>query len=134
MSLVQFGNGALCITAAAVLIAAPLLKADWRQWEGKTIADIEFPRDQPLYPDELRDILTSLHITKGAPLHQDDIRDSIQRLFETGRFADIQVDAAPGQNGVVVQFLTKNALFIGNVRVEGKIPQPPNHGQLANAS
>ena len=134
MSLVQFGNGALCITAAAVLIATPLLKADWRQWEGKTIADIEFPRDQPLYPDELRDILTSLHITKGAPLHQDDIRDSIQRLFETGRFADIQVDAAPGQNGVVVQFLTKNALFIGNVRVEGKIPQPPNHGQLANAS
>ena len=57
-----------------------------------------------------------------------DVRAAIERLFATGRYADIQVDAQPYRDGVVVAFLTKNSWFIGGVSMTGDISSPPNVG------
>src|SRR5690348_3942308 len=104
----------------------------YQKYEGQEIVNIQFaPPEQPVDAKELFDILP---IKRGQPLHIADVRAAIDRLFATGRYADIQVDAEPYQNGVIVRFLTKNSWFIGNVHVAGSISDPPNSGQLENAS
>jgi outer membrane protein assembly complex protein YaeT len=70
----------------------------------------------------------------GAPLRQAEVRAAIGRLFATGRYADVQVDAAEYSGGVVVRFLTKNAWFIGHVSVSGRVAAPPSEAQLASAA
>jgi outer membrane protein insertion porin family len=135
MSLVRQRNALASYTLAVALLFAPvLLWCAENPSEGQPIAQILFPPDQPLDPQELGDILEEQGIKKGAPFHQSAVRAAIQRLFRTGRFADIQVNAEPSEKGVELQFLTKNAWFIGHVGVEGNISDPPNPGQLANAA
>ena len=70
----------------------------------------------------------------NQPLRIADVRASIERLFATGRYADIQVDAQPYNRGVIVRFITKNSWFIGHVSVAGSLSSPPNPGQLENAT
>ena len=86
-------------------------------FEGKIVRNIQFdPVQQPLEADELHDILP---LQIGQPLRMATIRDSIDRLFRTGRYEDIQVDAQPYQDGVVIRFITRNSWFIGDVNVQG---------------
>jgi outer membrane protein assembly complex protein YaeT len=137
MSLVRTWNALLVCSFAAVFLLAGTPASGEESadsFEGRTITLIEFPPDQPLYPDELQKILLEEGIAKGQPLHEPAVRSTIQRLFGTGRFTDISVNAEPSPGGVVVQFLTKDAWFVGDVSVSGKVPEPPNHGQIANAS
>ena len=69
--------------------------------EGRTIVRIDFdPPQQPLPRDEL-DRLLPLHT--GSPLRQADVRQSLQKLYETGRYADVAIDAEPSGDGVVVR-------------------------------
>ena len=109
-----------------------LLLGQDASWEGKRIAAIQFePSRQPLDPAEINRILP---LKRNQPLRLADVRASIERLFATGRYADIQVDAEPYQDGVVVRFLTKNSWFIGHLVVAGKVSNPPNASQLENAA
>src|SRR5205085_3385910 len=108
------------------------LAAQYQKYEGKPVLNIRFdPPEQPLEGSELFQILP---LNRDQPLRMSVVRASIDRLFATGRYADIQVDAEAYNNGVIVRFITQNSWFIGNVSVEGKIDDPPNRGQLANAS
>ena len=101
-------------------------------YEGKRVVTIQFdPRQQPLEPAEINQLLP-LH--RDQPLHMTDVRAAIERLFATGRYADIQVDAQPYQDGVIVRFLTKNNWFIGHVRVTGDFSSPPSSSQLETAA
>jgi outer membrane protein assembly complex protein YaeT len=101
-------------------------------WEGKRIAAIQFePVEQPLDPAEINHILP---LKRDQPLRMADVRASIARLYATGRYADIQVDAEPYQDGVAIRFLTKNSWFIGHVVSAGRISSPPNASQLENAA
>jgi outer membrane protein assembly complex protein YaeT len=102
------------------------------KYEGKRIVTIQFePRQQPLEPAEINQLLP-LH--RDQPLRMADVGAAIQRLFATGCYADIQVDAQPYQDGVIIRFLTKNNWFIGHVQVTGDFSSPPNTGQLENAT
>jgi outer membrane protein assembly complex protein YaeT len=123
------------ILLLAVVHPATLL-AQAEKYEGKQVLTIQFePREQPLDPTELHDILP---LQKDRPLRMADVRASIERLFATGRYADIQVDAEPyndgARDGVIVRFLTRNSWFIGAVTARGAISNPPNAGQLENAA
>ena len=89
------------------------------------------PEAQPLDPGELHDILP---LKIGQPLRMETVRDSIDRLFRTGRYADIQVAAQAYQDGVAVRFVTSSSWFIGDVNVRGAVASPPNIGQLENAT
>ncbi len=106
--------------------------AQYQKYEGKPIKDIEFsPTDQPLQPEELSQMMT-LHL--GQPLRMPDVRASIERLFATGRYADIQVQADPLEDGVVIRLVTTNSWFIGSVTVHGALSGPPSAAQLENAT
>src|SRR5947209_878645 len=60
-------------------------------FEGKKIARILFvPREQPLEADEIHRILP---VKEQAPLQLEEVRSAIDRLYATGVYADIQVDA-----------------------------------------
>jgi len=100
-------------------------------FEGRTIGRIDFdPPSQPLPRDEL-DRLLPLHT--GSPLHQSDVRQTLQKLFDTGRFADIAIDAQPLGDGVALRISTQFNYFVGGVSFEG-VADPPNRNQLLTAT
>src|SRR5271157_1992310 len=116
-----------------LVIALPLaLRAQYRNYDGKIVKNIQFdPVRQPLDPDELHEILP---LKIGQSLQIETVRESIDRLFRTGRYADIEVDAQPYQDGVLVRFVTRNSWFIGDVQARGGISSPPNPEQLENTT
>src|SRR5581483_740499 len=73
-------------------------------------------------------------IRKSEPLHLTDVHETIERLYATGNYEDIQVEAQRSGDGVLVRILTKNSWFIGNVSVGGHVSDPPNRGQLVNVT
>ncbi len=108
-----------------------LLNGAPNDYEGKPIAAVQFdPAMQPLTFDQL---MAMLPLKIGQPLRATDLRDSIQRLYQTGEYADIAVDATLAPAGVNLKFITKPAYFIGYFDVSG-VPEPPNEGQLLVAT
>ncbi|MFB3916038.1 MAG: POTRA domain-containing protein [Terriglobales bacterium] len=68
------------------------------------------------------------------PLDPDRIRQSLQALYATGRFADIQVEAdRTPQDEVDLVFRARDNYFVGSVTVDGT-PKRPTRAQLVNAS
>jgi outer membrane protein assembly complex protein YaeT len=120
-----------CLAVCLALARPATLLAQYQKYEGKEVLTIQFdPVEQPLDPSELYEILPlKIH----QPLSMAAVRASIERLFATGRYADIQVDAQSYQNAVIVRFLTRNSWFIGNVSVAGGLSNP-SPGQLENAA
>jgi len=111
--------------------AAPV----WSQtqlFEGKRIVDIQFsPPEQPVATSDLQQAVT---LKPNTPLRMADVRQTIEKLYATGRYEDIQVDAEPSGAGVVVRFITRNSWFVGHVSADGRISDPPNPGQMAGAT
>jgi|SRR5271157_782326 len=125
-----------CALLLLVLARPGALLAQYQKYEGQTVLNIQFePKIQPLEPTELHDILP---LRQDQPLRMADVRSSIERLFATGRYADIQVDAQPyndgKRDGVIVRFITANSWFIGNVTVSGHLSSPPRPTQLESIS
>jgi outer membrane protein assembly complex protein YaeT len=122
----------LAVALLGGAVFQPVLVGQASPYEGRTIANIQFqPAMQPLDPMELYEILP---LKSGQPLRMADIRASIERLFATGRYADIQVGAETYNDAVIIRFITTNSWFIGNVRVSGVPSSPPNRAQLENAT
>ena len=115
----------------AVLLP-PAVRGEAAGYEGKTIGRIVFvPTDQPVDAEELHRILP---VTARAPRRLDDVRAANKRLYATGTYSDIQVDAELRNEEVILRFITQNNWFIGGVAVVGHHKEPPNAGQLVNAS
>lgn len=95
---------------------------------GRTVRMVELPgvRDSDR-------VLRMLPQKSGEPLDRDQVRESIRILFATGRFADIQAEATPSGEDVVLTFATSPNFFVGAVQVEGA-PGRPNSNQIVNAS
>lgn len=105
------------------------LQAAPDQYEGKLISVIAFePRSQPLPASELAEMLP---LKMNTPLKLVTVRQAIERLYATGRYADIVVDAELRNGNVVLRFVTKSNWFVGRVSVTG-VPSPPSIGQLVN--
>ncbi len=108
------------------------LHAQAHKYEGMVVRNIQFvPEKQPLDASELHDILP---LKMNQPLQMGVVRASIEKLFATGVYADIQVEAEPYRDGVAIVFHTTNSWFVGAVSVAGHISSPPNAGQLENAT
>src|ERR1035438_7742034 len=83
------------LTLARYFCAIPLLFfspavlfGQAQKYEGKQVLAIQFdPKEQPLDASELHDILP---LKKDEPLRMADVRASIERLFASGRYSDIQ--------------------------------------------
>ena len=105
-------------------------------YEGRRIDLITFvPARQPLEPEVINKILP---LKIGLPFQTSDARETIQKLYATGRYDDIVIDATPGgdlrNSGVLITITTRNSWFIGRVEIQGDNPEPPNAGQLVTAS
>jgi outer membrane protein assembly complex protein YaeT len=101
-------------------------------FEGQSIVSVSFdPAEQPLAQRELNEILP---VKVAQEYSAAGIRDAIERLYATGRYQDIQVDASPAGGGLAIRFITKNSWFIGKVAAKGDVGEPPNAGQIVNAS
>jgi outer membrane protein insertion porin family len=99
--------------------------------EGRTISRIDFdPPMQPLPPDELERLLP---LRAGSPLKMDDVRAALQKLYETGRYSDVSVDAEPDGDRVALRISTELNYFVGGVTLEGAA-DPPNKAQLLTAA
>jgi outer membrane protein insertion porin family len=120
-----------CCTLCFLPWTAVSLQASADDYEGKTVASILFdPARQPLAYDQLTAMLA---VKTGQPLRSSDVRVSIQRLYGTGEYTDIAVDASLKDGNVDLRFITKPAYFIGYIGAEG-VPEPPNHGQIITAA
>ncbi len=121
-----------CALVLMAVAQGPELRAQSSKFEGLPVRNIQFnPRSQPLEAEELHQILP---LRMNEPLRMSTVRDSIERLFATGRYSDVQVDAEPYRDGVAIVFITAASWFVGNVSAVGDISSPPSAGQLENSS
>jgi len=112
-------------------LTAALASAAPEDYAGRQIVGLDFkPAEQPYSREYLLEILP---VKIGRPLDLGEVRAAIERLYVTGRYADIQVDARSSSAGVVLTFIARNNFFVGRVAVSG-VSQPPNEGLLVNAT
>ncbi|MEN6535559.1 MAG: POTRA domain-containing protein, partial [Bryobacteraceae bacterium] len=119
------------MTVLLVLFFSPMpaLFAAAEQYEGMLISVIAFePREQPIPPPEMAEMLP---LKMNTRFDMRIVRAAIERLYATGRYTDIAVDAEVRNGKVVVRFLTKGNWFIGQVSVTG-VAAPPRASQLVN--
>ena len=115
-----------------LLLVASAAFPQIRSYEGKEIVRVEYqPPEQPLSAADLARFQT---LIPGESFHGSEVATIIDALFATGRYQDIQVDAHPEADGVVVRFITRQAYFVGHIGVVGKIADPPNRAQVAAAA
>ena len=100
------------------------------RYEGKIVQAIEIPGVAEADREHMLQLLPQ---KAGEPLNRERVRDSIRALYSTGRFADIQAEAAPSGEGVTLAFTTSANFFVGAVDVEGA-PTRPTANQIVNAS
>ncbi|MBS1825987.1 MAG: BamA/TamA family outer membrane protein [Acidobacteria bacterium] len=95
------------------------------------MAEIRFdPQIQPLPAEELKRLIG---IEINEPLTAVAVRRAIQRLYGTGRYEELQVDAILRDGNVILTFFTKQNWFLSRITVEGAA-EPPNREQLIAAT
>jgi outer membrane protein assembly complex protein YaeT len=114
--------------------ATGILPAQVGKFEGRKVVNVRFDPPAQEQPVEAEELFHIMPVKRDEPLSMNAVRAAIERLFATGRYSDIQVDAEPYNDGVILTFRTKNSWFIGNVSVGGDLSDPPNPGQLVNAT
>jgi outer membrane protein insertion porin family len=109
----------------------PQPSGDLNHLQGAPVASVQVRCESIEHPDWLEPLLAQ---KPGAPLDKYKVRQSVQALYNTGRFADIEVEAERNARGeVALVFRALQSYFLGSIRVEGSADQPTG-AQLANAS
>ncbi len=103
-----------------------------QDFTGKTVTAIQYePAAQPIDP---RDLARMQLVQVGEPLNPRQVAATLDRLFSTGLYDDLQVDAEPSSSGVTVRFVTKPRRFIGHVGAQGDIKDPPSRAVIISNS
>jgi outer membrane protein insertion porin family len=101
-------------------------------YEDRLIESVEFqPARQPLSG---RDLKAAVLLRPGEPLHAASVAATIDRMFASGYYDDIQIHAQPRGDRVALRIVTSNVWFVGHVRLIGSVSSPPNRGALRNAA
>lgn len=85
------------------------------------------PANQPI---DSRDLARMQLVQVGQPLDMRQVAATLDRLFSTGLYDDLQVDAEPSGAGVRINFLTRPRRFIGHVDAQGAISDPPSRAVI----
>ncbi|MEP7351667.1 MAG: BamA/TamA family outer membrane protein [Acidobacteriota bacterium] len=114
------------------LLITTVASGQVQDFEGKTISTVSFePPDQPLMPSALA---AAQVLRSGARFRREDAASTIDKLFATGRYEDIVVDAQAAGNGVAVRIITTVQWFVGHVGVKGDVRQSPTPNELIEAT
>ena len=70
-------------------------------------------------------------IKPGAPLKPEEVSESIRVLYRTGDYADLRAVAVPVADGMRLDFVARENLFISQVLVEGLKPPPSEASAVA---
>jgi outer membrane protein insertion porin family len=118
-------------TSAAIPPIPPL--AALSSYHGMMVKDIEFrgiESDQRMTA-QMRDLVKQ---EIGKPLERITIRRSMQALYATGRFADLQVEAQrTGPNELTLVFDAQPNFFIGSITSDAGLKRPSD-SQLVDSS
>lgn len=99
--------------------------------QGSRVADVKVSGAAIDHPEWLTPLIEQ---KSNEPLDKYKVRRSVQALYDTGRFAEIQVETQRNpQGGLVVIFDARENYFIGSIRCEGATARPSNE-QLMNAT
>lgn len=102
------------------------------RYDGLTVHDIEFRGTGFGSPERLRDLVQQ---RENQPLSKTAVQKSIEALYETGRFADLQVEAEQKPNAqITLVFVGTENYFVGARRIEGELAPPLTNNQLVNAT
>ncbi len=115
-----------CLFLLTVLLASSELRG--QDFVGKRVTAIRYqPAEQPL---DRRDLDRMLVVREGEPLVINQLAATVDRLYRSGLFNDIEVDAEPDGAGVALTFETKARQFVGHVGARGSIKDPPSRAVL----
>jgi len=114
---------ALLGSAAALLclMTAAGLRGQEADLEGQRVVAIRIVDE---WGQELRDKLPPLPLESGKPFRIEVERESLRRLYQTGRYSGIRVEAAPVSGGLRVDFVVRRSFYNNVVRIEG-LHEPP---------
>ncbi|HEY1216853.1 MAG TPA: POTRA domain-containing protein, partial [Bryobacteraceae bacterium] len=99
-----------------------------QNFAGKIVESITY--DPPKQPIDPRDLRRMLLVQTGRPLELHQVAGTIDRLFSSGLYTDIKVDAEPSGAGIRLRFITESRRFVGHVTAEGQISDPPSRSVL----
>jgi outer membrane protein insertion porin family len=101
------------------------------RYEGLPVREIRI--DSPSVMDNA--LLTELPQKSNQPLDRKKVRASVEKLFASRRFNDIQVQAEKDQHGeVTLVFVADENFFVNGVFVDGVPQHAPTATQLINAT
>jgi outer membrane protein assembly complex protein YaeT len=121
-----------CLVSSLSLIPFLAPPVGAQDFAGETVTSIRYrPANQPVDP---RDLDRMMVVRTGQRLATNQLAATIDRLFRSGLYDDIQVDAEPVQGGVSLTFITRARRFIGHVGATGDIKDPPSRAVLIGDS
>lgn len=116
----------------ALLFAATPQLTTGQEFGGKIIKAIEYqPASQPI---DSRDLQRMQLLEVNQPLDPAQVAGTIDRLWSSGLYDNIVVEAEPRGNGVAIRFITTPRLFIGHVGAAGQINEPPSRAVIISDS
>lgn len=100
-------------------------------YEGAMVHDVQFRGARRSDQSEL---LNRIPVHSGHRFHRAQLKESLQMLYTTGRFKNIQVEAeTQPDKSINVYFVVDEAVFVGALHMYGA-PRPPTANQLLNAT
>jgi outer membrane protein insertion porin family len=103
------------------------------RYEGGIVRQIEF---QGIAGTDQAMLRSLLPIHENDPLVKEQLQQSLRRLYATGRFAalDVEAETAPG-GGITLTYVAKENYFNGQIQVEGlKSSASPRPSDLVNST
>jgi outer membrane protein assembly complex protein YaeT len=123
------GTTRICIPIfSLVLLFTGLARGQAQKFNGRMVTSVQYvPAGQPLDEHDLEGMQL---VKPGSPLDLNQVATTIDNLWASGAYNDIQVDAEASREGVAIRFITKPRWFIGHVAAEGNIKDPPNRSVI----
>lgn len=102
------------------------------RYEGQAVREVRFdPEAQALSPEEFEEAGI---LRVGDPFRAEAAALTIDRLFATGFYTDIQVAVEQVADGVSVRILTQAQWFVGHISIQGDARRSPSRQELANVT
>src|SRR5579883_915505 len=100
-----------------VSLAAAEETARAQTFSGRIVTSVQYePPEQPLAQEDLNAMQL---VRVGQPLDLNQVATTIDNLWGSGAYDNIEVDAEPSGNGVAIRFITTARWFVGHVGAEG---------------